>query len=353
MLIDSIFSKPIDQLTEYDISEYFAHPQIETDKIEFKSGKEFEETNEDTRKQEKTKDTFRKILTTICAFVNTDGGILIWGAPKGELLGKKEKEFTGDLIPVMEVFEKDQLISRISSLISPTPNKIKVQIIKAHAGGHIYIFEVLRSEFAPHQVNGTYYMRLDGQTRYAPHQYVEALMKKVNVPKLGMNFCFGESRAKKSEIIIPFAVHIYNQSNYIHDKNVTFRLISNGYIEKEDGFHSHKAEGTDIQYVAADIIHNSSSALKCFFLKVERDLNHSINIVAFLSGELSPMLTSMFHIDISYINPGKFNMTVLTKEDNIYLFERKEILGISNNESQTTKNYLEDYLHRNLENIMR
>ncbi len=347
MLIDSIFGKAIDKLTEGDLQAYFAHPQIESDKVEFKSGAEFEDTNGEIRKKEKAKDTFRKILTTICAFLNTDGGILIWGAPTGDAKVNKEKVFTGDLIPVQETFEKDQLISRISSLISPSPNRMKVQIIQSKAGGHIYIFEVLKSEFAPHQINGTYYMRLDGQTRHAPHHYVEALMKKVSIPKLGMNFCFGETRIRNSEVILPFAVHIYNRSRYIHDKNVAFRLLSEGSIEREDEFRSSKSEGTDIQYIAADVIHNSSAVLKCFFLRLERDHNHSIDIVAFLWGDLSPMLTSMFHIDLSYLHPGKFNVSITPKEDNMYLFERKESMGISNNESETTKNYLETCLSKN------
>ena len=66
MLIESIFGKAIDKLTEEDLQGYFAHRQIESDKVEFKSGAEYEDTNGDIRKKEKAKDTFRKILTTIC-----------------------------------------------------------------------------------------------------------------------------------------------------------------------------------------------------------------------------------------------------------------------------------------------
>ena len=41
-----------------------------------------------------------------------------------------------------------------------------------------------KSDYAPHQFNGKYYMRIDGHTITTPHHYVEALMRKLPIQDL-------------------------------------------------------------------------------------------------------------------------------------------------------------------------
>lgn len=73
-LSQQFFGKPVDDLTYSDLTTHFAQPQEESDRIEYKSFRE----SGDFKKKEAT------ILKTICAFLNSGGGILVWGAPRRE-----------------------------------------------------------------------------------------------------------------------------------------------------------------------------------------------------------------------------------------------------------------------------
>jgi predicted HTH transcriptional regulator len=59
-----------------DLRRYFSEPKEESDKLEFKSFPLIAGKHDHSGEREKA------VLRTICAFLNTEGGILIWGAPK-------------------------------------------------------------------------------------------------------------------------------------------------------------------------------------------------------------------------------------------------------------------------------
>lgn len=192
MLVKNLFDKEIHDLTISDIENFFYKEQVENDKLEFKSAVDGNSTT--GRPQVKESEVLKKIMNTICGFLNSEGGVLIWGAPEGQLpvAGGNEKIHKGNLTPVKMILEKDQLINKLSDIINPTPNKIRFNSF-AVTQGYVYVFEVEKSEYAPHQIDGTYYLRLDAQTRPAPHQYVEALIKKARVANLEMEFHFGKA----------------------------------------------------------------------------------------------------------------------------------------------------------------
>ena len=81
-----LLGKPLGELTLPDLQHYFQQAKTESNKLEFKSfaiG-----FPADSNKEE------RNILRTICGFLNTEGGILIWGSPTGIAPpGQKEKVF--------------------------------------------------------------------------------------------------------------------------------------------------------------------------------------------------------------------------------------------------------------------
>lgn len=79
--------------------------------------------------------------------LNSEGGVLVWGAPKGERVpGRKEKVFKGALTPVAQQYERDQIISTITQSITPMPVGILVQILRT-GNKFIYIFEVQPSAY--------------------------------------------------------------------------------------------------------------------------------------------------------------------------------------------------------------
>lgn len=97
----AFFGKKLDDLVYGDIVSFFAIEQDETDMIEFKSYNAAHGT------VEKSLEGIKKGIT---AMLNSNGGIIIWGAPEGKsIAGKKEKVFSGALSAVSELIEKDKL----------------------------------------------------------------------------------------------------------------------------------------------------------------------------------------------------------------------------------------------------
>jgi len=70
----SYFGKGLNEISYQDVVNFFRNEQTETDQIEFKSISQTQ--NLDTQ--------FNAIYKAICAFLNSSGGLIIWGSPKGE-----------------------------------------------------------------------------------------------------------------------------------------------------------------------------------------------------------------------------------------------------------------------------
>jgi len=109
--------KPLGQLTYADVVDYFATPKEETDLIEFKS----------YHPDPTLESQIQVISEAISSFLNSGGGLIIWGAPVGlKQEGKKERIFMGQLTHLPASIEKDALISKVSDKIIPLPTGIRV-----------------------------------------------------------------------------------------------------------------------------------------------------------------------------------------------------------------------------------
>ena len=107
-----VFGKSIDDLSYKDIENYFNEEKSESDQVEYKS------INEKADSQP----SFQKLAETVCGFLNSNGGVLVWGAPRGIKKEKRnEKIFVGPLTPSFSLIEKDKFINKISNLITPIP----------------------------------------------------------------------------------------------------------------------------------------------------------------------------------------------------------------------------------------
>jgi predicted HTH transcriptional regulator len=166
------FGKPLNDLTLEDVSNFFSTEKIETDQLEFKSFGGL------------ANDNYKGITRTICAFLNSKGGLLIWGAPAGtDVAGRNEKVFLGELSLINQVLVKDALISKVSDSITPLPSGIRVKVIVQDVNC-VCVFEVDESNYSPHQFDKSYVMRIDGQTKPAPHHYIEALFRRIKYPEV-------------------------------------------------------------------------------------------------------------------------------------------------------------------------
>lgn len=207
----------IDDIELEDVVNYFKNPRHENDKIEYKSFI----TGENESKGQKEK----AIIGTISAFLNSEGGLLIWGAPVGKkVTGFKEKVFSGDLSLVEYFYEKDQFISKISDSITPLPKGILFRRIESD-GKFAYIIEAPQSEYSPHQFDGRFYLRIDGQSKPAPYHFIEALFKKIKYPNLNGYIKIENWQLSKGKFLLHISVWIFNLSPLQNDYNLAYRVI--------------------------------------------------------------------------------------------------------------------------------
>jgi len=234
----SYFGKEkIDEITYEDVVKFFSEEQQESDKIEFKS---FVTSEELSRKGDSLRDKEKGIIKSISGFLNSEGGMLIWGSPVGEIVdGKKEKVFKGELSLVEQFYEKDQFISKLTDSITPIPRGILFHRIE-HEGKYLYLFEAPKSEYSPHQFDNRFYMRIDGQTKPAPYHYIEALFKQIKFPNLNGYIKLGAwnlvNNNHRSEYHLNFKVFLFNHSKLQNDYNVSYRIVCT--VGKINGWNS-------------------------------------------------------------------------------------------------------------------
>src|SRR5882672_9498901 len=122
----------------------------------------------------------------ISAFLNSGGGLLIIGAPREvEIVldgGRQGRVCRGDFTPLSEIAKADARRSLLSK-ITPLPSSVLVSPVRC-AGGCVIVVDVESSNYPPHQHDGAYWIRLDGETRKAPHALVESLFLQRRGPNL-------------------------------------------------------------------------------------------------------------------------------------------------------------------------
>ncbi len=209
-LATRIFGKDLYNITKQDLAIFFQEEQEETSILEFKSG------------GVQISDLYKEI----CAFLNTEGGIIIIGSPeekKVKTIKKHAKRIcSGELVP-SHFRNKDWLIQKISSNITPVPTGIKIQEIREQNGSY-FIIEVPQSFNSPHQSlnDGRYYIRLEEEARPAPHGIIEALFYRRQKPQLKADINIYDAPEKPDEYN-KIVIEIRNESEYPTDK-ISFML---------------------------------------------------------------------------------------------------------------------------------
>jgi len=216
----NIFGKQLIDLVYQDLVDYFAEEHGESNNIEFKAFSiEHGNFNRD----------FKGVIRAICALLNSEGGIVVTGAPLGvEDPETHEKKFQGDLSPVTEYKEKDVVINKVSDSISPLPVGVRVQILQRAANENIYVFEVQSSPYKPHQFENVYLVRLDGQTKPAPHYFIEALFRRITFPNIEgyIKFNVANLHQPSAQYYIDLTVFLFNFSRLQNEENIIYRLMT-------------------------------------------------------------------------------------------------------------------------------
>lgn len=349
----SYFGKDLNKLIYSDIENYFIEEKEESDKIEFKSYSLGHGT---------IKDSLKGIKRGICAFLNSNGGLLIWGAPKESKTIEGRKVCKGELSPINELIEKDKLISSISDSITPLPVNINVYPIE-NDGLYLYIFENQQSIYSPHQYNNTYYARLDGQTKPAPHYLIDALFKKVTYPNIeGYINIDGYQPISPSDEIniykdvnfsgyIDISILLINRSELQNEHNVSYRLVCG------QGIFGSFIKGNKEDYDSSGHIYINKGHIdtlsfggheldnqRIYFSRdyLEEKHNYKMDLLLSFVGKKSPMKTSMYQLNfgigsIPVNNPKQLFFKI---EENILNSEAQRKKGA------TVDSFLKDFLIR-------
>jgi hypothetical protein len=80
----------IASVTAEDLLNFFSTEKQESDKLEFKSYKDVEGNG---TKNQRDKAKLDALIQSVCGFLNSDGGLLIWGAPERKFLPAHLREF--------------------------------------------------------------------------------------------------------------------------------------------------------------------------------------------------------------------------------------------------------------------
>ncbi len=312
------FGKSLLELTYSDVEIFFLVEHTENETLEFKSYSSRETLDNQLNKG---------VIRGISAFLNSSGGILIWGAPVGSKPdGRQEEIFIGALSNVDTLKGKDSVINIISSRISPLPIGITLQILE-HEKKFIYVFEVQPSISKPHQFNERYYIRLDGQSKPAPHYLIEALFKQIKFPEICGYIKFEKvDYDNNANLLLSISVFICNFSPLQNDEEVSFQLVvfPGIFIGYNQGTHFSKP---------INVLHYGNPVRNGFTVKVDTTdyLKSSYKVKFNLSfgGKYSPAKFSTYTLDLTKVTGNHKNGNVLIEsiEENVLFTEHQKKLG--------------------------
>lgn len=330
------FGKAIHQLEIDDIIFFFSMDRVETISLEFKSGPP---TFSDQH--------LSAVIKTSCALLNSSGGLIIWGSPKEDKDRHGKSVYKGNLTGVHIDFEKDQLVNKITSQITPAPTGIRIQKLSIDQGRFLYIFEVQESHGKPHQHNNQYPIRIDGQNIPAPHYFIEAMFKRITYPKVECYLRFVRARFRKDtkSFVIDIEIALFNFSPLIHEENIVFELYTSpGYFRdlgaKDDEF---RVSGKEPLLTFGRVIKHN---VALYIPADQPNMSITIKLILMVVGLKAPTISSIYTLDTGKIQEGiieKPDDIVIGMRENEYVHDTQNRLGT------TRKDVLKDYLEREID----
>lgn len=316
---NNFFGKDLKEISLDDLIEYFSQPKTENDNLEFKSFP----INTDFEK------ALIKILKTVCAFLNSSGGLIIWGAPVGNKPeNSSEDVFQGELSPVTTLKGQDWFINKISSSISPMPKDIRVSVVTSGKAA-IYIIEVQESQFKPHQFEHIYQIRLDGQNKPAPHYIVQALMREIKFPDIRAVIKFEKaSKFNSGGIRLPIRIGIFNFSPYQNEFDINFRIVLVGAVfynwsENLNNNVLYEMGGAGLRHKPfAQPLYYGMPHSMYYGLYLEKGIKELTVLLSF-GGRQSPAKASTYKLDIANLDLENPNNSIVSLEENT-LFQQKQ-----------------------------
>jgi len=300
----SIFGKELFDLTYQDIKDFFVTEKEENLNLEFKSY-----PNQGSHHEKE-----KVIKKSVCALLNSEGGIIVWGAPTESRGLSGITKASGDLTPFNSNLDKDKLINILSSTIIPMPIGIKVVFLSENETDSIVIVEVHKSIERPHQFDNKYFIRLDGQTRIAPHYLIKALMESQDFPTIRGHLRLKTIQSDGNNLIITFAKLLYNTSKFNNEKNAYYKLFcAPGSIYVNGANQGHELD------VDLSILSNVRPDYSKFKIILPSSEINEFGIILQFGGEKSPAKMSKYKYTFSNFTVGNVmdeNIFLVSKEEN-------------------------------------
>jgi hypothetical protein len=261
--------------------------------------------------------------------------------------GKKEKVFKGTLSPCDKIIEKDSFISRLTDLITPSPKGIEFQRLEKDSK-FVYIFDIEQSFYAPHQFRNIYYMRIDGQTKAAPHHYIEALFKKITYPKLEGYIKVNSFKIFGNNYILNFTYFIFNMSKLQNEHEIYYRISvtagrfqnynipsQNGEIYAQDGHELRVLNAKSTLYYNEPLTDSVNIIINPHNLV---NLKYECKILFAFGGKQSPLMYSYYVLLLKDFDTVDKNSYFSQIDENKYFYEMGGDLNLT--ETEKMKNIL-------------
>lgn len=319
-----IFGKDLYDLTYLDLEDFFLTQKEENLNLEFKS----------YAPQGAHRDKENVIKKSVCSLLNSEGGIIIWGAPIETRDPNGNTTAIGGLTPFNVGLDRDRLINILSSSLTPMPIGIRVQFLDDGNNNFIVVIEVEKSIERPHQYDNRYYIRLDGQTRVAPHYLIKALIQSKDFPVLRGHLRLKEIQVNGSDIYLTFRKLLFNTSQFNNDKNVFMKIVTfPGEI-----YVNQQCKG-DSYSVDFSVLSHGRPTMSNFIIKLNAtDLQRNLKIAFQFGGEKSPSKISNYKYNINaHLISGA------VANENIYLVDKDEnkLPSVDNNDDDTINRLLD------------
>jgi hypothetical protein len=114
----SLFNKSLYDLEYTDVKGFFSTSREETMNLEFKS---YVAQGDYSKKEDAVK-------KAVCGLLNSEGGIIIWGAPIEIKDAQGNSSAVGALTPFVSNLDRDRFINILTSSITPFPVGIEETI---------------------------------------------------------------------------------------------------------------------------------------------------------------------------------------------------------------------------------
>jgi len=304
-----IFNQDLYTLAYADIVQFFDTEKEENLNLEFKS----------YPAQGSTQEKENSVMKAICGLLNSEGGIVIWGAPIEVRDAQGNTTAHGALTPFETNLDRDRFINKISSLIIPLPIGVRVQQLNDANGDSIFVIEVEKSNQKPHQFKNNYYIRLDGQTKIAPHYLISAMMKSIDFPIIRGHIRLKNINLIGNNIVLSFVKVLFNTSPFNNDINFFYRIVAiPGVIRIGDNTYA-----GDYTNDTLKIMSHGRPSRSTFQLVIPSPAlvarGQEVDVVISFGGEKSPSKISRYKYLLNNITIGD-----VSNDELPYLIEKNE-----------------------------